>query len=415
MSDARHAHPHVFLGAAHAESERNVWAVIALTGAMMVVEIVGGAMFGSIALVADGFHMSTHAGALLLAALAYTLARRRADDPRFTFGTGKFGDLAGFASAVVLALIAALIAYESIGRLIAPRPISFAEAIPIAVLGLIVNAVSAWLLSRSGHDHHHGHGHDHDDESRVVDVDGALYALSIDEDGVPPRWRIEALDGAAPDAASIELTRPDGRRETYAMVARDGALRSEATIPEPHEFVATLRVGDGVAEAAFVEPDRGDAHDSVHRDNNLRAAVVHVMADAAVSILVIVGLTLARGFGWLWMDPLAGLVGAGVIVSWSIGLIRDAGAVLLDMNPDARLTAALRAAIERDGDALVDLHLWRLGPGHLGAILAIETASGRGVADYRRAAMQVRRFSHLTIEVERKAEPPASSPRRSVA
>jgi cation diffusion facilitator family transporter len=416
MSDRRPAaHAHVFLGAAHAESERNVWAVIALTGAMMVVEIVGGAMFGSIALVADGFHMSTHAGALLLAALAYTMARRRADDPRFTFGTGKFGDLAGFASAVVLALIAALIAYESIGRLIAPRPISFAEAIPIAVLGLVVNALSAWLLSRGGHDHHHGHGHDHDheDESRVVDVGGALYALSIDEDGVPPRWRVEALDGAAPAAASIELRRPDGRRETYALVAGDGALRSETTIPEPHEFVAALRVGADVAEAAFVEPDHGHAHDSVDRDNNLRAAVVHVMADAAVSILVIVGLSLARGFGWLWMDPLAGLVGAGVIVSWSIGLIRDAGAVLLDMNPDARLTAALRTAIERDGDALVDLHLWRLGPGHLGAILAIEAASGRDVADYRRAAMQVRRFSHLTIEVERQKAAPAA--RRSVA
>jgi cation diffusion facilitator family transporter len=417
MSDTRPAHAHVFLGAAHAQSERNVWAVIALTGAMMVVEIAGGAMFGSIALIADGFHMSTHAGALLLAALAYTLARRRADDPRFTFGTGKFGDLAGFASAIVLAMIAALIAYESIGRLIAPRPISFAEAIPIAVLGLIVNAVSAWLLSRGGHDHHHGHGHgdDHDDDSRVVDVDGALYALSIDEDGVPPHWRVEALDGASPAVASIELTRSDGRRETYALVARDGALISEATIPEPHAFVAALRVGAGVAEAAFLEPDHGHAHDSVHRDNNLRAAIVHVMADAAVSILVIVGLTLARDFGWLWMDPLAGLVGAGVIVSWSIGLIRDAGAVLLDMNPDARLTAALRAAIERDGDALVDLHLWRLGPGHLGAILAIETASGRDVADYRRAAMQVRRFSHLTIEVERKAEPTPAAARRAIA
>jgi len=142
---------------------------------------------------------------------------------------------------------------------------------------------------------------------------------------------------------------------------------------------------------------------------------VHVMADAAVSILVIVGLLLARGLGWLWMDPLAGLAGAGVIVSWSIGLIRAAGAVLLDMNPDARLTARLRAAIERDGDALVDVHLWRLGPGHLGAILSIEAASGRDVADYRRAAMQVRRFSHLTIEVERRAEPAPAAARRSVA
>jgi len=415
MSAARSAHRHVFLGAAHAQSERNVWAVIALTGVMMVVEIVGGAMFGSIALVADGFHMSTHAGALLLAALAYTLARRRADDRRFTFGTGKFGDLAGFASAIVLAMIAALIAYESIGRLFAPQPISFAEAIPIAFLGLVVNAVSAWLLSRGGHDHHHGHVDDHGDGSRVVDIGGALYALSIDEDGVPPRWRVEALDGGALDAAAIELTRPDGRRETYALAPRDGALLSQATIPEPHAFVATLRVGAETAEAVFVEPDPGHAHDTVHRDNNLRAAVAHVMADAAVSILVIVGLALARGFGWLWMDPLAGLIGAGVIVSWSIGLIRNAGAVLLDMNPDARLTEALRASVERDGDALTDLHLWRLGPGHLGAILAIETASDRDVADYRRAAMQVRRFSHLTIEVERKAEPPIPAARRSVA
>ena len=416
MSDIRSAaHRHVFLGAAHAQSERNVWAVIALTGAMMVVEIAGGAMFGSIALIADGFHMSTHAGALLLAALAYTLARRHADDPRFIFGTGKFGDLAGFASAIVLAMIAALISFESIGRLIAPRPIAFAEAIPIAVLGLIVNAVSAWLLSRGGHDHHHGHGRDHETESQVVEIGGALYALAIEEDGVPPRWRVEALDGASPAAASIELRRPDGRRESFALVARDGGFESEATIAEPHAFVATLRVGAGAAEAVFVEPDPGHAHDSVHRDNNLRAAIVHVIADAAVSILVIVGLTLARVFGWLWMDPLAGLVGAGVIVSWSAGLVRDAGAALLDVNPDARLTAALRAAIERDGDALGDLHLWRRGPGHLGAILSGVSASGRDLADYRRAAMGVRRFSHLTIEIERRGEPPSADARRSVA
>ena len=326
-------HDHVFLGAAHARSERNLWAVIGLTGAMMVAEIVGGAMFGSIALIADGFHMSTHAGAMLLAALSYTLARRHADDPRFTFGIGKFGDLAAFASAIVLAMIAALIAFELIGRLFSPTPIAFAQAIPIAVLGLVVNAACAWLLSRGGHDHGHSHAHAHSHDEH-------------DQDD---------------------------------------------------------------------EPDHRHADDSIHRDNNMRAAVIHVIADAAVSILVIVGLLLARGFGWLWMDPLAGLLGAAVIVSWSAGLIRDAGAVLLDVNPDRRLSEALRAAIERDGDELADLHLWRLGPGHLGAILSIVTESERDLADYRRAAMGVRRFSHLTIEIVRRPGPQDASSRRSVA
>ncbi len=339
MSEPAHhlgeGHDHVFLGAAHARSERNVWAVIALTSAMMVAEIAGGAMFGSIALIADGFHMSTHAGALLLAALAYTLARRKADDPRFTFGTGKFGDLAGFTSAIVLGLIAALIVFESIERLLAPKPIAFAQAIPIAMLGLVVNLVSAWLLGRGGHEHGHSHSHS---------------------------------DGHAHDHAEHE-----------------------------HEH------------------EHGDAHDSVNRDNNMRAAVIHVIADAAVSILVIVGLLLARGFGWLWMDPLAGLVGAGVIVSWSAGLIRDAGAVLLDVNPDQRLCAALRAMIEQGGDELADLHLWRLGPGHLGAILSVVTDSERGVTHYRDAAMRVRRFSHLTIEIARRPASLGAASRRSVA
>src|SRR5271156_2475616 len=146
-------HEHVFLGEDHAQSERKTWAVIWLCGAMMCIEIVGGLVFGSIALVADGLHMSTHAGALLLAALAYTYARRYADDPRFTFGTGKLGDLAGFSSAIILAMIALLIGYESINRLFAPVPIHFAEAIPIACLGLVVNIASAWLLSEGGHHH----------------------------------------------------------------------------------------------------------------------------------------------------------------------------------------------------------------------------------------------------------------------
>ena len=152
-------HSHVFLGEGHEKSERKTWAVIWLCGAMMVAEIVGGWLFGSIALIADGLHMSTHAGALLLAALAYAYARRYVNDPRFTFGTGKLGDLAGFTSAIILAMIALLIAYEAISRLFTPVPIHFAEAIPVACLGLAVNIASAWLLS--GGDHHgHSHGHD---------------------------------------------------------------------------------------------------------------------------------------------------------------------------------------------------------------------------------------------------------------
>jgi cation diffusion facilitator family transporter len=396
-------HAHVFLGDTHARAERNVWLTIALTSAMMIAEIAGGAMFGSIALVADGFHMSTHAGALLLAALAYALARRWADDPRFTFGTGKFGDLAGFTSAVILAAIAALIAYESAARLISPAPIAFAEAISIAALGLAVNIASAWLLSRGGHEHHHhghgqGHSRHHHDETRRLEIGGAPCELSIFEDGVPPRFR---LAGRLPAAATVETARPGGARQRFAMVDRGGYLESASEIPEPHEFDVVVRVGSDFAGCRFEE----HAHvEAVHRDNNMRAALLHVVADAAVSMLVVVGLVLAGLFGWLWMDPLAGLIGAGVIASWSYGLVRDTGRVLLDMNPDRKLCATLRAAIEREGDGLADLHLWRLGPGHLGAILCVETDTAREAAHYRATALSVARFSHLTIEIARRGE-----------
>src|ERR1700722_9433835 len=162
-------HSHVFLGEQHQQSERRAWAVIWLCGAMMIAEIGGGLMFGSIALVADGMHMSTHAGALLLAALAYSYARKHADDRGFTFGTGKLGDLAGFASAIILAMIALLIGYESVSRIFAPVPIHFAEAIPIACVGLAVNIASAWLLSGGDHHHGHSHGHDHGHAHRAHD------------------------------------------------------------------------------------------------------------------------------------------------------------------------------------------------------------------------------------------------------
>src|SRR5271168_385223 len=194
MSDSVYPtfHSHVFLAEGHERSERKTWLVIWLCTAMMIAEIVGGFMFGSIALVADGLHMSTHAGALSLAALAYTYARRYANDARFTFGTGKLGDLAGFTSAIILAMIALLIGYEAVSRLFAPVPIHFAEAIPVACLGLAVNIASAWLLS--GGAHHHGHSHSHGlaqeeqnhDESHLITTRGGVVILEIFEDGVPP-------------------------------------------------------------------------------------------------------------------------------------------------------------------------------------------------------------------------------------
>jgi cation diffusion facilitator family transporter len=411
MSDTERAaatliHSHSFLGSGHEKSERRTWAVICLCGAMMVAEIAGGLAFGSIALVADGMHMSTHAGALLLAALAYTYARRHADDPRFTFGTGKLGGLAGFTSAIILTMISLLIGYEAVSRFLEPVPIHFAEAIPIAALGLGVNVASAWLLSGGGHDHGHSHGHshayatghDHDEAHRIAARDGPV-VLEVFEDGVPPRFRLRAESGfsLAADAITLHTDRPDGTQQHFTMADRGSYLESIEEIPEPHEFVARVRIGDDEQSVVFEEHEH--AHGKAQRDNNMRAAVVHVIADATVSVLVIGGLLLARAFGWLWMDPLVGIVGACVIASWAYGLIRDTGVVLLDMNPDRGMTDRVRQTIEGDGDRLADLHLWRLGPGHLGAIVSVCTHEARSVDYYRTKLARFRSLSHLTIEV----------------
>ena len=316
MTETYQPHDHLFLGARHEQAERRTWMVIVLCAVMMIAEIVGGLLFGSIALVADGLHMSTHASALLLAALAYSFARRHARDQRFSFGTGKFGDLAGFTSAIILAMIALLIGYEAVSRLISPVAIRFNEAIPIAVLGLIVNVASVLLLSGGGHDHGHGLCH---------------------------------------DAGGHDAHR------------------------DAHET----------------------AHHAAHRDNNMRAAIIHVLADGGVSLLVIVGLLLGRLFGWVWMDPAAGICGAVVIAAWSYGLIRDTGAILLDMNPDLNMGERMRAVLEVDGDRLTDLHLWRLGPGHLGAIVGVATTTPRGSDYYHRLLGRFSALSHVTVEVQR--------------
>lgn len=297
-------HRHDFLGADHARNERRSWMVIALCAAMMVAEISGGWIFGSMALIADGLHMTTHVVAFLIAAMAYSLARRHCDDERFAFGTGKFGDLAAFASAIILAMIALAIGWESISRFLHPVPIAFNEAIPIAVAGLAVNLISALLLR----EHHHGHEHHHD----------------------------------APE----------------------------------HEHEHTE-----------------------HQDLNLRAAYVHVLADAAVSLLAIIGLAAGRFWGLLWMDPLMGLIGTCVIASWSIGLLRSAGAILLDVRGDPKLATSIRARLEVDNDLVSDLHLWRVGPGHAAVVASIVSDSPQTPAVYKARLEDIEGLSHITIEV----------------
>ena len=407
---APRSHSHVFLGEGHRRAERRTWIVIALCASMMILEIVGGLLFGSIALVADGLHMSTHAGALLLAALAYSCARKYANDARFTFGTGKLGDLAGFTSAIVLAMIALLIGYEAVSRLFVPVPIQFAQAVPIAVLGLGVNIASVWLLGGGhhghdhGHHHRHGHGHaPHDDTQRIETPNGVL-TLSVFEDGVPPVFRLRTQGGHGPGVspATIETVRPDGERQIFAMADRGGWLESAEAIPEPHQFLARVSIDGHDYYATFEEHAHGHepGGGASHRDNNMRAAVVHVIADAAVSVLVIVGLLLARAFGWLWMDSLAGIVGACVIASWSYGLVRDTGAILLDMVPDRQVAEDVRRTIEADGDRLADLHIWRLGPGHLGAIVSVATTRDLSSNYYRHLLAGIPSVSHLTIEVQ---------------
>jgi cation diffusion facilitator family transporter len=300
-------HEHVYLGEHHERNERKTRAVIVLCGVMMVAEIGGGAMFNSMALIADGLHMSTHAGALLIAAFAYTYARRHKHDQRFVFGTGKLGELAAYTSALILAIIALAIGYESVTRLISPGRIDFAQALPIAVLGLGVNLLSAWLLRD---DHSHGHAHDRSHD-------------------------------------------------------------------HSHE--------------------KKGSHSA---DLNMRAAYIHILADAAVSVLAIIGLTGGLLFGLNWMDPVMGLIGMAVIVNWSWSLLRAAGGILLDMSPQDELAHAITHKLETGADRVADLHLWRLGPGHHAMIATIVTDKPLAASAYKSRLDGLHGLSHITIEVE---------------
>jgi len=303
----RWQHQHAFGTKTKTRGEVRTWWVIGLTTIMMVAEIGAGAAFGSMALLADGWHMGTHAAALGVTAFAYIYARRHAEDRRYSFGTGKVGALGGFASAVGLAVVALLVFGESAQRLAQPVGIRFNEAIAVAIIGLVINLLCAFLL-REDHDHHHAPAHAH------------------------------------------------GRE--------------------------------------------GEHDHQHHHDHNLRAAYLHVLADALTSLLAIAALTAGKYLGWTWMDPVMGLVGSIVIARWSLALLRDTSRVLLDAEVAENRREKIAVAIEEDADNRVtDLHVWRVGPRHPAAIVSLVTHEPRDPAHYKALLGRFRDLIHVTVEV----------------
>jgi cation diffusion facilitator family transporter len=308
LDQLKHDH-HYVVDAQHAAERRTRW-VIAVTLIMMAIELVTGYITGSLALTADGWHMGSHAAALCIAAFAYAFSRRYAGNRRFTFGTGKMGPLAGYTSAVVLAVIAALMALQSVARLLHPVEVQYADALGVAVVGLIVNLVCAFLLSNHDHDHSQEQGHGHCDHR---------------------------------------------------------------------------------------EAPRGHAH--AHRDLNLRAAYVHVVADALTSVLAIAALLCGMWFGWEAMDPLMGIVGAVLIARWSAGLLMETGQVLLDAEDNRAVTTRIVGLIERAGDRIADLHLWRVGNSSHACIVSLWTHDPKPTSYYKALLAQVPGIDHVTVEV----------------
>ena len=300
------------LDAGNPLAERGIRRAFWLTAVMMVIEITGGWWFNSMAVLADGWHMSSHALALGLAVFAYSFARRHAQNRAYAFGTWKIEVLGGYTSAILLLGVAALMVYQSVERLVRPREIHYREAIIIAVVGLAVNLVCAWWL-RDSHGHDHGHGHDHHEHEHAHD----------------------------------------------------------------------------------------DAHGAAHADLNLRAAYVHVITDAATSVLAIIALAGGLLWGLGWLDPLMGLVGAALVSVWAWGLMRDSGRVLLDAEMDAPVVAEIREVIER-GEVparIVDLHVWRVGRAQYSVVLTVATASGKNGEYFRRALGVHEELTHVTVEV----------------
>lgn len=286
-----------------ARAERNTKRVVFITAAMMIVEIVGGYWLNSMALLADGWHMSSHALAMGLSVMAYALARRYASDRRFAFGTWKIEILGGFSSALLLAVVAALMMIQSLERLYTPTGIHYDEAIPIAVIGLGVNLLCAWLL-KGEHSHDHGHGHTH-------------------------------------------------------------------------------------------------GHDGQHHDVNLRAAYIHVIADAATSVLAIVALVGGKLYGAAWLDPVMGIVGSILVARWAVGLLRESGRILLDAEMDQPVVEEIRDVVQEHFAmaAISDLHVWRVGRDSYACILGLVVTSAITAEEVRRQLAIHEELVHVSVEI----------------
>jgi cation diffusion facilitator family transporter len=317
-------HDHGFGQEKKRPGEARTIIVIAVTGVMMVVEIAAGIVYGSMALLADGLHMASHAAALSISAFAYIYARRHAHDERYSFGTGKVNALGGFTGAVLLAVFALMMASESVLRLVYPVTIAFNQAIFVAIVGLVVNGASVFIL---GHKHEHGHDHEGDHE--------------------------------------------------------------------PHE-----EHDDGHEHEEHEHSHSGHRHDRHHHDHNLRAAYLHVLADALTSVLAILALLAGKYYGLNWMDPLMGIVGAMLVARWSMGLLHTTGAVLLDRQGPKLLRDAVQRRIEANGDDRVaDLHLWSIGPNIYAVELTIVTHDPQPPDHYKRLLPDGLGLAHVSVEV----------------
>ncbi|MBW3530796.1 CDF family Co(II)/Ni(II) efflux transporter DmeF [Shewanella sp. NKUCC06_TVS] len=375
---AQWQHAHEF-SSQNRDGEKNTRYVLYLTVITMVAEIAAGTIYGSMALLADGWHMGTHAAAFMITLFAYSYARKHANDPAFAFGTGKVSVLGGYTSAIALGLVALVMLIESGMRLINPEQIHFNEAIFVAVIGLSVNVLSVFLLKdHHTHDHGHTHGHSHDhghqDDHEDEHAHHSCEAHSSHDDHV----HTAHSHGAGPHTHDDSHAHDDSHQDHSHHKHEHHAAEHE----HEHEH----------------EHESQKAHGG--HDHNLRAAYFHVLADALTSVLAIAALLFGKYMGLTWLDPVMGIVGAVIISRWSWGLIQQTSPILLDGGVKASLQRKVVETLEAVPDHQVaDLHLWRVSADHHAIMVSIVSHSPKDVSYFNQLLSQFPELAHITIEL----------------